>query len=129
MGKPHDSVTRHLLRRGIPFGKLLIGVKRPSKSVRECERGLMFVSYSSSIENQFEFIQRRWSNSAVQPNLGGYDPIIGANGNPPSRERFIDFPTPSGPIRIHFEDEWVVPTGGGYFFAPTISTIKDVLAS
>lgn len=129
MGKPHDSVTRHLLRRGIPFGRPLIGVKRPSKSLRECERGLMFVSYSSSIENQFEFIQRRWSNSAVQPNLGGYDPIIGANGSPPNRERFIDFPTPSGQIRIHFEDEWVVPTGGGYFFAPTISSIKDVLAS
>ena len=26
-------------------------------------------------------------------------------------------------------EEWVVPTGGGYFFAPSISAMKNVLAN
>jgi hypothetical protein len=24
-------------------------------------------------------------------------------------------------------EDWVIPTGGGYFFAPSISALKDVL--
>lgn len=128
LGKPADSLTHMILRRGIPYGSALMGVKTPDQKLYDAERGLMFVAYGSSIENQFEFLQRRWSNSAVQPNLGGYDPIIGANGSEPARERFIDFPTATGSVRIQFKDEWVIPTGGGYFFAPTISAISDVFS-
>ena len=83
----------------------------------------------ASIEDQFEFLQRRWSNSGSQPNLGGFDPIIGQNGRRGSRVRFIDVPTPSGTVRIKIADEWVTPTGGGYFFAPSLSAIRDVLAA
>jgi hypothetical protein len=43
--------------------------------------------------------------------------------------RFIDFPAPAGIVRIKTKDEWVTPTGGGYFFAPSISAIRDVLAA
>jgi hypothetical protein len=88
----------------------------------------MFLCYGGSIEDQFEFLQRRWSNSASQPNRGGFDPIIGQNGRQGSRVRFIDFPTAAGVVRIKMKDEWVTPTGGGYFFAPSISAIRDVLA-
>jgi len=45
------------------------------------------------------------------------------------RTRFIDFPTPAGPRRIHIKNEWVIPTGGGYFFSPPIRAIRDVLGS
>ena len=129
MGKPADSFARLILRRGIPYGPQLVGVKYPKPKLVAQDRGLMFLSYGASIEDQFEFLQRRWSNSGSQPNRGGFDPIIGQNGRQGSRLRFIDFPTPSGVVRIKIKSEWVTPTGGGYFFAPTISAIRDVLAS
>ncbi len=129
MGKPADTFTRMILRRGIPYGPQLVGVKKPTRKLIGADRGLMFLCYGASIEDQFEFLQRRWSNSASQPNLGGFDPIIGQNGRRGSRIRFIDCPTPAGTFRIQMQDEWITPTGGGYFFAPSISAIRDVLAA
>ena len=128
LGKPADSFARLILRRGIPYGPQLVGVKHPKPKLVDADRGLMFLCYGAGIEDQFEFLQRRWSNSASQPNRGGFDPIIGQNGRQGSRTRFIDFPTPAGIVRIKTKDEWVTPTGGGYFFAPSISAIRDVLA-
>jgi hypothetical protein len=55
--------------------------------------------------------------------------LIGQNGRRGSRVRFIDFPTPAGTVRIKMRHEGVTPTGGGYFFAPSISAIRDVLAA
>ena len=89
----------------------------------------MFLCYGATIEDQFEFIQRRWANSLVQPNLGGHDPVIGQNGRQGRRTRVIDFPTPAGSKRLKIKDEWVIPTGGGYFFAPPISAVSGVLGS
>jgi Dyp-type peroxidase family len=129
MGKPADSFARLILRRGIPYGPQLVGVKYPKPKLIAQDRGLMFLCYGASIEDQFEFLQRRWSNSGSQPNRGGFDPVIGQNGRQGSRVRFIDFPTPAGIVRIKMKDEWVTATGGGYFFAPTISAIRDVLAA
>jgi Dyp-type peroxidase family len=129
MGKPADSFARLILRRGIPYGPQLVGVKHPKPKLIAADRGLMFLCYGGSIEDQFEFLQRRWSNSASQPNRGGFDPIIGQNGRQGSRVRFIDFPTAGGTVRIKTKDEWVTPTGGGYFFAPSISAIRDVLSA
>jgi Dyp-type peroxidase family len=128
LGKPHDSMMRMILRRGIPFGAPLVGVKRPSLRLLRQERGLMFISYGATIEDQFEFLSRRWVNSTLQPNLGGHDPILGQRDERGARERFIDFPTASGPRRIRIKDEWVIATGGGYFFSPPIEAIAGVLA-
>lgn len=128
LGKTADGLLRMILRRGIPFGSPLVGVKKPPPKLVEEERGLMFLCYGSSIEDQFEFLTRRWTNSPIQPNLGGHDPIVGQEGHEP-RVRFIDFPTPRGPIRLHLKREWVTVTGGGYFFAPPISAVEDVLGA
>lgn len=129
MGKPEDSITHMILRRGIPFGPPLLNRRRPSKILCGTDRGLMFLCYGATIEDQFEFIQRHWANSMVQPNLGGHDPVIGQNGRQGRRNRVIDFPTASGPVRLKFKEEWVVPTGGGYFFAPPISAVGGILGS
>jgi Dyp-type peroxidase family len=129
LGKPLDSVCRMILRRGIPFGKPLAGVKRPSKSLLAQERGLMFVSYSASIEQQFEFLSRRWANSPLQPNSGGHDPIIGQAERRRDRRRFIDFPAPGGSRRISLPRDWVISSGGGYFFSPPIKALTEVLGA
>jgi Dyp-type peroxidase family len=130
LGKPADTVMRLLLRRGIPFGPAIAGVKRPPRKLVEAERGLMFISYGATIENQFEFITRRWINNPVQPNFGGHDPIIGQRDERGNRERFIDVPLPAGGSkRVRICDEWVIPTGGGYFFSPPIGAIASVLGA
>lgn len=127
-GTPADTLMRLMLRRGIPYGKPIAGVTKPSQKLIKAERGLMFAAYMSSIEAQFEFVTRRWANSAVQPNLGGHDPIIGQRDSRGDRARtvqvrgsdgkLVDFPLPR---------EWVRPTGGGYFFTPPISALKTAL--
>lgn len=130
LGKIADSLIRMILRRGIPFGPPVAGQKKPSASLLKKERGLMFVCYQSSIEDQFEFLTRRWSNSPVQPNFGGHDPVIGQQGSSRGdRERFIDFPKGGDFVRVPLKAEWVVPTGGGYFFAPPIDAVAGVLGS
>lgn len=42
------------------------------------------------------------------------------------RLRLHDVP---GGGRRFLDTEWVIPTGGGYFFAPAISAVRDVLGA
>jgi Dyp-type peroxidase family len=75
---------------------------------------------------------------------GGIDPIIGQNGQDANRVRVftVTVPDPAHPFgldkakafRVSTKDpatgkglEWVKPTGGGYFFAPSIAALTDVL--
>jgi Dyp-type peroxidase family len=129
LGKMEDTLTRLILRRGIPFGPPIVGVKKPSRKLLAQERGLMFLCYGATIEEQFEFLVRRWANSAIQPDLGGHDSIIGQRDERGNRTRFVDLPTRSGSVRLELNAEWVTPTGGGYFFAPPITALADVLGA
>jgi Dyp-type peroxidase family len=124
LGIAQDTLLRTILRRGIPYGDSLLDVADPTPEQLAADRGLIFACYQTSIVDQFETLTRRWANSSVQPTPGGHDPIIGqGHSHEFGRRRFIDLPH----RRCLLEREWILPTGGGYFFAPSMSAIKDVL--
>jgi Dyp-type peroxidase family len=76
---PNDVSTplkRRLMRRGLPYGPQLVNPKSGIDDGKD--RGLMFIAYCSSIEEQFEFLQRKWANSEHSPtDPTDIDPIIG----------------------------------------------------
>ncbi len=125
-----DTLTHQIIRRGIPFGDPLLDRLHPTAAELKAERGLLFISYQTSIENQFEFLTQDWSNSEVNPFGGGHDAIVGQNqeqGNDRTR-KFELMGTDGSMETIDIPIEWVIPTGGGYFFSPSISALKQVLS-
>jgi Dyp-type peroxidase family len=136
--------THRLLRRGIPFGEVSKSTPKNPKD-DSVDRGLHFLAYQTSIVEQFEFVTEAWVNAkdfstaaATGHNNGcgelpvGHDPIIGQNNTPgENRERqfFIRFGADGAQCRkIITRNDWVIPTGGGYFFAPSIDALENVLS-
>ncbi len=59
MGARSSTYERRILRVGVPFGPSLADPLAPPPD-DDPERGLLFLSIQSSIEEQFEFLQSRW---------------------------------------------------------------------
>lgn len=135
LGGSERTLLKRILRRGIPFGMALADPMRPSRS--KADRGLLFVSYQASIEDQFEFLMTDWANSIVNPRAypgaaddipAGHDPIIGQQGSP-NRQRTFTLPIDGVPTTFTVPRDFVTTTGGGYFFAPSITALKTVLST
>jgi Dyp-type peroxidase family len=132
-GGPERSLPKRVLRRGIPYGTQLETPLNPGND--RSDRGLLFLSYQASIESQFEFLTTDWINSTINPRgypgdvAAGHDPLIGQQADDGRRRTFtlrLDHATFE---EIALPTEWVITTGGGYFFAPSITALKTVLAS
>jgi Dyp-type peroxidase family len=119
-GGPRATLRRLILRRGLPFGA-------PS----DADRGLMFACYQASIEDQFEFLTTNWVNPPNKPltSPGGSDLLIGQVSTGDRRRSMVLIGSDGSQQSVETTVEWVTPTGGGYFFAPSISAVRDVLAA
>src|SRR6266853_3678079 len=131
------TYTRRIIRRGLPFGSPLVEgfddeqVKLKEPDPENGNRGLLFLGYVGSLEDQYEFLQNRWmANRSAPRSPGGDDIMIGLNGNV-GQERVrqgVVFGSNLKAETIATNLPWLVPTGGGYYFTPSISAIRDVLA-
>lgn len=119
-GKP-EAESHRILRRGIPYGPDFQPTEPayPGEGAPpdDQDRGLLFGCYQASIERGFEFLQTQWANQPDFPQAGdGRDPITSQ-----------DVPAPEFnlPPDHHLTMlRWVITTGGGYFFSPSIGALK-----
>jgi Dyp-type peroxidase family len=140
---PRDDIVlaeaqRHrIIRRGIPFGPEVMAGETTTRH----SRGLMFVCYQTSIERQFEYIQKSYADNPdfvygkVRPVGGapvkpGFDPIIGQAPGGGAREMDEPYPNyPAGNRRTTLEipHQFVILTAAAYFFMPSITALRTVL--
>src|SRR5262245_36146795 len=79
MSGPRQTRLRLILRRGIPYRS----AKDPAHLLEDdnVDRGLLFMSYQASIEQQFESLMKTWANRDDAPHhtepRAGHDPLIG----------------------------------------------------
>ena len=131
-----EMLRHRIIRQGISFGPEVA----PGETTTKHKRGLMFVCYQTSIERQFEYIQKNYANNPdfvsgkERPGGGvvrpGYDPIIGqAEGNV---VRHMDEPNPNYPAgnrrtTLSILEQFVQLTAAAYFFMPSITALRTVL--
>ena len=131
LGGTIASYSRRILRVGVPFGESLADpFASPADDPHSGDRGLLFLSIQSSIEEQVEFLQARWANDPSRPKMpGGHDFIIGQNSAVPDGIRkCVIFGKGAAQAEVMAPSQFVIPTGGGYFFVPSLSAIRDVIA-
>lgn len=116
IGPMERTFQKLILRRGITFGPEM-------DQFAEADRGLLFVSYQTSIVDQFEFLMNDWVNDPDKPHAnGGSDPII---GNARNATIFLSDRGALYPLNVL--GGWVVATGGEYMFAPGIQFFSTVI--
>ncbi|MBW0492019.1 hypothetical protein O181_031734 [Austropuccinia psidii MF-1] len=135
---PTTAVLPHLMvRNGIPYGPELTASEQKSKKTIE-NRGLLFVSYQSQLENGFQFVQQLWCNNINFPPKStvkvtpGFDLLIGQTSNQAPRVASNIIPKgtagDSDPNNtLTALQQFIVPLGGEYFFMPSLEAIKTKL--
>jgi Dyp-type peroxidase family len=131
-----EAQRHRIIRAGIPFGPEVM----PGETTTKYSRGLMFVCYQTSIERQFEFIQRRYANNPDFPAdkrrpgggavVPGFDPIVGqapGNGARAMDEPFPNYPAGNRRTTLDMPDQFVNLTAAAYFFMPSITALRTVL--
>ena len=99
----------------------------------------MFVCYQTSIERQFEYIQRQANDPGFvsgkrRPGGGevtpGFDPIIGqaeGNGAREMDEPYPNYPAGNRRTTLTIPKQFVELTAAAYFFMPSITALRTAL--
>jgi len=125
-GGEADTQTHRLLRRGIPYGEpydpgAQTGSPQAGNTAFPDDRGLLFLCYQRSIEDQFELVQRIWVDSPNFPQPSdGEDAIISQAKEP---RTFTAPGLKTSPLSI---TQFVTTTGGEYFFSPSLSALAKL---
>ncbi|KAF8074665.1 hypothetical protein FPV67DRAFT_1665418 [Lyophyllum atratum] len=132
---PIESAYKHFIRRhNMPYGQEITAEEREGKSTI-FERGLHVVCYASSIVRGFKFYQQAWYNEPNFPpgksELPGQDPIFGQTGQEHlDNHRYMTGTNPTAEQQVMmFPKKFIDVKGGEYFFAPSISTMRDMIAT
>jgi deferrochelatase/peroxidase EfeB len=113
-GDAADTRSFQMLRRGITWGEPYAEDEPPAAA----DRGLLFMSYQTSIVQQFELLTQKWMNRTGAPEgVAGHDLLVGQSAD---GIRSAALPG-GGTISAPADERWVIPTGGGYFFTPSRS--------
>lgn len=125
-GATHTQQLR-ILRRGIPYGPPVLDRTLDDGA----DRGLIFLSFQRSIREQFEKLSQDWMNSALKPEADrGHDVLVGHVPAGPGDRRAVFTRAPAGPFRpVATNAAWIAPTGGGYFFCPSVAALALFAAS
>lgn len=141
---PRDSLgfdgllvnRRRIIRRGLPYGQW-VPEDTPAEAMDALDRfsdndpskhGVIFMAVNSSIERQFEFVQREWLNYGNDFRQGNdRDPLL---GNRHGESRFIvqgDADDSDGRVKpMHIcrsLPQFVTVRGGEYFFMPSLTAL------
>jgi Dyp-type peroxidase family len=131
---PEEERSHRIVRRGIPYGVRGASSGASAGATADGELGLLFQAFQGNIARQFEFIQRTWVDNPnfpepfLFPGLNtGDDALIGQHPRAAQKwprtwgrsGRFLDR------LRFNFGD-YVRLRGGEYFFAPSLSFLKNL---
>ena len=128
-GVPGGSNNAHrLIRRGLPYGPIY----DPGEPYDGVERGMLFQFINSYIENQYEFVLRRWVNDsefagAVRLHPASKDPLIGVQE---PGDSILVIPQANGaePIELRDLSSFVTTKAAAYTFLPSITAIRFIAA-
>ena len=113
------EAQHRVIRRGIPFGLPFDPAAGRGQGV-DADRGLLFMAFMASIEEQFQFLQSAWANGPL-PGGGGPDPVIGIPAAGAPTHTIQRAGQPGIPLTLK---RFVQTTGAVYAFAPSLAALK-----
>jgi len=119
---PDSALTnrRRIMRRGLPYGD-------PNAIDDASEHGVIFIAICSSLFRQFEFVQQQWVQYGSSFNSGNdTDPLVGLRR---PGAKFVIAADPAGdkaPFICANLPLFVETRGGEYFFAPSLTALRQI---
>jgi Dyp-type peroxidase family len=117
LGGEARTLALQFFRRGIPYTN------------SDTDRGLLFLAYTTAIEERFGRLNSVWMNQPDGPEQGfpGFDLLSGQAA--PRQTRYGRLRR-SGSCRVDVSTDrsWVTTTGGGFFFSPSVALLARGLS-